>query len=339
MRFDEDVKESASLLKRVIAEISKTRGTANPYNYGLWYAALAESNSQLQKELQRAVAEGRDLDADFMVSLYKKYVINDIVANNEKMEKAYKTVLAKIMARADETRNSTAELKEELEQVLTDVYDTEDIEEIRGMLGGVTEKAQLLNEDAGSFHKELTEAREEISRLNEELSRAKDEANKDALTGLYNRRFFDSKIANVIHSLEDNKELAVLMVDVDHFKSFNDTYGHLTGDVVLKGLAKVMCSICTEPTMIPCRFGGEEFAILYYNASRRRAMRLGEDLRQSIARLKLRHAESKERIKGVTASIGIATTKGGESISDIVERADKALYFAKELGRNQVMTG
>ena len=126
-----------------------------------------------------------------------------------------------------------------------------------------------------------------------------------------------------------------VLVDVDHFKRFNDTYGHLMGDKVLQYVGKLLREICPEP-MLPVRFGGEEFAVLVPSSSTDQAVNLSNQLREKIQAIRIKQKKSGEVISSITASFGVATNKTEDSINTLIERADQALYSAKQNGRNQV---
>lgn len=153
---------------------------------------------------------------------------------------------------------------------------------------------------------------------------------KDHLTGLYNRHFFvDEGKSRFSRSLRHNEELSTVILDIDHFKAINDTFGHLAGDVVLKNVANVLETNKRKEDLI-ARFGGEEFVLVMEKCSAEHAKIKAEELRKKI------EASEIEGIK-VTASFGIAERNDTtESFEQMLKNADEALYAAKENGRNQV---
>jgi len=154
------------------------------------------------------------------------------------------------------------------------------------------------------------------------------------LTGLNNRRFFES-IYNQFIEKDGGAEASLVMMDIDKFKVFNDTHGHLMGDQVLKLVGKLLKTECKEP-IVPVRFGGEEFALLCLGVDLKKANEIAEKLRVKLSRIALSNKRTGEKISPVTASFGVAFTKNLELLSELIERADKALYQAKENGRNCV---
>jgi diguanylate cyclase (GGDEF)-like protein/PAS domain S-box-containing protein len=171
------------------------------------------------------------------------------------------------------------------------------------------------------YQKQLEDANSRLSQL----------AVTDALTGLKNRRAFEERLQEEgKRSSRSGLPLSLVMIDVDHFKQLNDSFGHLAGDTVLKRIAKLIIERARSTDLV-CRFGGEEFAMLLPTTSVEGALVLAESLRSLIE-----HAGWERR--AVTVSVGIATLHGlgAEKIEKLVERADRALYAAKKAGRNCV---
>ncbi len=158
-------------------------------------------------------------------------------------------------------------------------------------------------------------------------------AKRDALTGLYTRRYITERLPGLISSHRRNRvPLSIALLDLDHFKKVNDTYGHVQGDGVLFAVAEAVRS-CIRGADIAVRYGGEEFAVVLPGASTEVAARVGERIRKAIA--DLRFPETRPPIEP-TVSIGVATLVFEEEVEDWFERADQALYAAKAAGRDCV---
>jgi diguanylate cyclase (GGDEF)-like protein len=163
---------------------------------------------------------------------------------------------------------------------------------------------------------------------------AASEARTDQLTGLPNRRAFDEYCNLIATRRRATDRVAILAVDVDHFKRVNDVYGHQSGDLVLRAIASAI-NASTRDDDVPARYGGEEFMVVLRNPAAGVAMEIGERIRRSVSELDLRPFGIDD---GVTVSVGVAYgTHAGEPIDDIVERADRALYTAKRTGRDRVI--
>ncbi len=172
-------------------------------------------------------------------------------------------------------------------------------------------------------------------RLRETL---RQQALRDKLTGLYNRRFIDESVELELHRAKrEQKPLSVIMLDVDHFKRYNDTFGHEAGDTVLAEVGRLL-STKTRASDVPCRYGGEEFLVIMSGADTDEAADRAEALRQAIEEMSV--VKDGEPLGSVTISCGVATfPKHGEISEDLLRVADTALYKAKHEGRNCVVKG
>ena len=163
-------------------------------------------------------------------------------------------------------------------------------------------------------------------------------ASMDMLSGLANRRGFQSRLDfEWMKAQQYDSELSLLMIDVDHFKLFNDTYGHPEGDACLSRLGETLAAIAAEAQGFAGRYGGEEFCLLLPNTDSSRALEIGEMVRAAVQNLAMPHCTSS--YEAVTVSVGVACTKPNDAQrpGDLIEAADAALYAAKHRGRNAVV--
>ncbi len=193
---------------------------------------------------------------------------------------------------------------------------------------------QLQRDDA---YRALRESQQQLMETNRELERL---TNVDGLTGLSNRRYFNEYMeAEWKRAARSQSPLSILMIDVDHFKQYNDTYGHIAGDDVLRTLAHTLKQSCRRSTDLAARYGGEEFAVILPETPFAEVGRLGDKLRRAVEALCLPHSASSAG-EYVTISVGGATAiaERAEPFFPLVDAADKALYDAKRAGRNRVAT-
>ena len=160
---------------------------------------------------------------------------------------------------------------------------------------------------------------------------AESEARTDQLTQLPNRRYFDEYCLLLASRRRSTDRIAIISIDVDHFKKLNDQYGHQVGDVVLRAIANAI-QLSVREEDVPARFGGEEFVVLLRHPSPDVAVEVGERIRQAVERIDLRDVG----VGSVTVSVGASVSRDGEAVASLVERADHALYRAKRYGRNRV---
>jgi diguanylate cyclase (GGDEF)-like protein/PAS domain S-box-containing protein len=186
-----------------------------------------------------------------------------------------------------------------------------------------------------AMEQELLGAQARLIGAVEEL---KELATKDALTGIANRRFFDEYLGKEWKRAQrDQYPFSIVMIDLDFFKAYNDTYGHQKGDSCLKEVATTIDDAMKRPADMAARYGGEEFALILPETSSEGAECLAERLRKSIFELNLEHKNSSCETR-VTASLGVATMKVDKesNFADLISKADKALYAAKDSGRNRI---
>lgn len=188
-----------------------------------------------------------------------------------------------------------------------------------------------------ALNAKLAQSTEEVSSMRRELDKARRDTMRDSLTGLPNRRAFDLQIAEAIGRSEAGAPLTVAFCDVDHFKKFNDTWGHRVGDDVLK-LVGVRMIDAFQTAGFPARYGGEEFVAILPELAPSAAVALADKFRQSISARSLKMRGDGRDIGRVTISVGLATRKKGEDADSLIERADAALYRAKREGRDRVVS-
>jgi diguanylate cyclase (GGDEF)-like protein len=162
---------------------------------------------------------------------------------------------------------------------------------------------------------------------------------QDGLTGIHNRRRFDDHLQRLwAQCVRERRPVALLLVDIDHFKPFNDRYGHQAGDEAMKAVASTLARFARRPLDLAARYGGEEFALILFDAKREHAERIGADLMEAVRRLEIPHAAS-GAAPVLTISIGIASIApvARRSWAGLIQLADQALYAAKDGGRNRAV--
>lgn len=192
------------------------------------------------------------------------------------------------------------------------------------------------NQQKQETEKRLRTLNDAVHTLHEELNRAKVQLQEDALTGVFNRGSLDTHLEALFTKLRIAPlRFAIVMVDLDHFKKVNDTYGHLGGDRVLQAAAKTMQKVALRRTDFIGRYGGEEFCVVLGDTDAAGATMIAERLRAAIAATDVSVGPQPVRF---TASLGVAEVRFGDTAETLIERADKCLYKAKEGGRNRVVT-
>lgn len=212
-----------------------------------------------------------------------------------------------------------------------------DPKQVQQILHALIIENKKSHQESVDLQKSLEQSRSQIDDLHHDLNEAQREGLRDALTSLGNRRMFDKSLTQEIEKSDDtNARLSLVMTDIDHFKKFNDTYGHQIGDEVLKVFAQMMQKN-TKGKDIVARYGGEEFALILPDTDCKDARILIEQIRLKLQNKKLKNNKNGETISKVTASFGIAQHVAGQSREELIERADAKLYEAKRNGRNCIV--
>jgi diguanylate cyclase len=174
--------------------------------------------------------------------------------------------------------------------------------------------------------------------IRDSLNKSEERARTDALTGLPNRHALDEFFRKAqIAAMEKGEPLSALLIDIDHFKSFNDNFGHGVGDQVLRLMAKVLRERVREIDL-PARYGGEELIAVLPGADLAACAAVAERIRRSISECTITRRSTGEILPSITVSIGVGEFQMGESMADLIDRCDRALYLAKGTGRNRVVT-
>jgi len=210
-------------------------------------------------------------------------------------------------------------------------------EQIKAIVETLMRSTNEMRETNKALEDRLTLSRSEISNLQQSLEAIRAESLTDPLTGLGNRKYFDRMIDMAVQSaLASGEPLSLLLFDIDHFKSFNDSYGHLTGDQVLR-LVGLSMKQTIKGQDITARYGGEEFAVLLPNTALRQALTVADHIRRAVMAKELKKKSTGEILGRVTISVGVSMLKPGDDTDALIERADACLYAAKRNGRNRVI--
>lgn len=248
------------------------------------------------------------------------------------------------------SNNLNSEMEKQIELIQSGVNDAESIDEIKNTINTRIEVLQnnmdhFINVEQNrkkkseSQHKDLVERLNnmegETEKLRKTIEEERNKAYNDALTGIPNRMAFDERMSDEYQRWKRyNNKLTLCLVDIDKFKGVNDTYGHKAGDIVLRTVAK-KCASKIRKSDYFCRYGGEEFALILPETDLSAAIAVAETLRESIEKCSFQYAEE---TVGITISCGLAQMKKNDSLDKLFQRADQALYKAKESGRNRCIS-
>lgn len=210
---------------------------------------------------------------------------------------------------------------------------------VEDLVGHMVTSTRRMQAKCAKLETDLSQSSNEINNLRNKLDETRAEALTDKLTGISNRAGFDKALNMAMMEARDEQEsMTLVMCDIDHFKKFNDNYGHQVGDQVLRLVGGILRSTLKGQD-IPCRYGGEEFAMILPRTRLNDAAKVADAIRLAVERKRIVRKSTGEAISRVTMSFGVSEFIPGEPGSELIERADKALYEAKGTGRNRVCLG
>jgi diguanylate cyclase len=307
-----------------------------PINFALWFNYARNSSPELKQAIDNLVATENKFEWDVCRELFLQHIAPTLPGRQDNrlpdslsavMTHAKQFLAEAISANRDQVRK-IGEVAEGVEEGVDPVL----------LVHALAEQLSHAATHAAKLEMNLDASSRELDSIRHSLKLAEERASIDTLTGLANRQATEEFLKDSMQTAAASGDaLGLLMLDVDHFKKFNDNFGHGVGDQILRHLAVVLRQQLRE-TDLPGRYGGEELIAVLPGASLKTSELIAERLRQSIADCKLTRRSTGEILPNVTASIGIAQWRQGETIDQLFERCDKALYLAKRIGRNRVVS-
>jgi diguanylate cyclase len=321
-----------------LGQMKTLRHTASPRNYEIWYVYATGYNPQLNTVINETLARNGKLTEQELDQLYETYLSH--LKTTDRIDKVGARVVGEIddvMNLITEALGMTASYDASLagaDQQLAAATSREQLVEIIEVLARSTREMRETNR---ALEKRLSLSKSEISGLQQSLEAIRAESLTDPLTGLGNRKYFDRMIDMTVQTaLANSQPLSLLMFDIDHFKSFNDSYGHLTGDQVLR-LVGLSLKHVIKGQEVTARYGGEEFAVVLPNTALRQALTVADHIRRTVMAKELKKKSTGEILGRVTISVGVSMLKPGDDTDALIGRADACLYAAKRNGRNRVV--
>lgn len=337
----QDAHEKAlKYFNRIIDAFEEQNINPTPLNYYIWYQYFKGEHPQFRQEMDSVLNDPFGYHDRIGRRMYHTYFSDQDIEDSLGFDKALKRLLEVMAKRIQHWGDKLEQQTERLENCAERLSGDLEQHEVKRITSDVLNTANSMQESSRSFTKEMLENADEIQKLRKQLVDAKAEAMKDELTQIGNRKAFNLSLKEFTDDIingENTQNLYLVLSDIDHFKSFNDTYGHLIGDSILRYYSNILKRNQIE-NQITCRYGGEEFALLIKADNLETAIEVAENCRKEIEAAHLKRKDSKEALRTVTASFGIAQFKMNEEPESFVKRADDALYHAKKTGRNRIVT-
>ncbi len=295
-----------------LGQIRSLRQTAIPRNYEIWYVYATGYNSELNKVINETLAlNGKLTEAD-LEQIYETYLSH--IKITDRIDKVGARVISEVddvMRLIGDTLGMSASYNASLTSATERLSAAADREQVMKVVEMLVKTTLEMRDTTRALEERLTLSKTEISNLQQSLEAIRAESLTDPLTGLGNRKYFDRSIDTAIETaLATGEPLSLLMFDIDYFKSFNDSYGHLTGDQVLR-LVGMSLKQSIKGQDITARYGGEEFAVVLPNTALRQALTVADHIRRAVMSKELKKKSTGEILGRVTISVGSLRAQAG----------------------------
>jgi len=336
LQYNDSKKSSEEYLRLALPLMARYGVAVNPTNYAVFYEYVSGTNRPLQEALDKQAQTPAGVTDGFLQALYMRYISPCDEQRMTRVQDEMRNLLSEVSDSVTHAGQEAALFDRSLGACEARLGESPDVTTVSQVLSSVRSDTQSMQQANTSLQRQLEESKEEIETLRKEVESAREETLKDPLTGLGNRKGLTQAWEQIRgHTNSQQPPLCLLMMDIDHFKRVNDTYGHLLGDKVIKMVAAVIRQT-VKGKDVAVRYGGEEFAVLLPDTPPEGARTVAEQLRTTVENGVIRRLDSGDPIGKITISIGIGICREGESMSDFIARADAALYRSKQTGRNRV---
>ena len=340
----DDYKAITEIARKVIPFLSQKGIPLTPKNYRIWFEYFHGIMSDIKEILDDMLNRGIPFTTEKNEELYARFFERDIekedvekmlseIAASEDIRKKIENSIVKTIKDIFLSSESVGSYNEILHQHFKNMADVKSIDGIRFIVSSLIKETSETIKSNAKTHEELQNTVIELEEARKRLHEVQMEARTDSLTGLNNRLAFDEKVKEEMERFKRYKiPCSVAMIDIDHFKKLNDTYGHIVGDKALVDVSKELKKNLRKIDFV-ARYGGEEFAVILPSTAIKDAVIVIEKMRQEIFDTDFL---VKDKSVEITVSGGVKEFCDGDTIAKVIEKADEALYLAKNSGRNQV---
>lgn len=326
-----------SYAEKTVGHLKANQVPASPRNYELWYTYVSGFNRTLNRAVNEAITRYGLVPESVLQEIYERFlsptrITDRVQAVGEDLLKEFERVIGGI----DEARGTASSYTKTLQGAAKSLVSATDRDQVKRVAQALIASTKEMETRTQQLETQLAESRHQVVALQENLEAVRTETITDALTGIANRKHFDETIKKAVgEAASSGESLALLMGDIDHFKNFNDNYGHQTGDQVLRLVAMAL-KTNVKGRDLASRYGGEEFSVILPQTTLQNAVVLADQIRNTIAAKELVKKSTGESLGTITMSFGAAILRPDESVDSLIARADMCLYAAKRAGRNCV---
>ena len=334
--FDDSPKAVTEIAKNVILNAAERSIPLTPENFHVWFEYFLGSNKELKTAIDELIASGRSFTHEVNERLYTDYLESDKRDILQEVHKETRRIFQNIFEVTLSTKDLASDYSDKMDEYSNKLQDATDLTQMQNFIEDIIIDTNEMAASSRKLNQQLEEATSQIQSLSKQLEETEKEVLLDSLTGLNNRKAFDIKINDLCEKFDQNKGFfSVAMLDIDYFKKFNDQYGHQVGDQVLRIVGSNLKENLKGKDF-PSRYGGEEFIVLLPNTNLDKANIVAEQLRKNISEKGLKIKKTGQSLGTITVSVGVSEIRAGDTAISVVERADAALYLAKDSGRDNV---
>lgn len=333
--YREATEQAAEHLRLALTLLANNKIPVSPFNYRMGYDCVVGSNDVLKRAMEELHAQPERSITEYLWTVYQRSYIHDD-KTLDTIREELKNIITSIQRDLEGSGGKLSGYLNKLNQFTAVLTGPSSPQAMETEVSNIIEATRDAEQSQRLVNAQVSQLATDLDSLRKELAQIREESLTDSLTGVSNRKAFDCALEDKIHTARKEKSVfSVLIADIDHFKQVNDNYGHLVGDKVLRFVASSL-KRCVKGKDLVARFGGEEFAVILDNTDISGASTVAEQIRQAVFSGIIKDLNNKKTLDRISISLGVAQFSASDLPNDLLQRADEALYLAKDRGRNRV---
>ena len=339
MAEHEDFRRTLVHGEAALKQIKRCEVPAFPRHYELWYTYSAGFDQKLNTAINEILRSRGKVTLEETTYLYDTFLSPFRLGDKlDQFGSNFSDQIETMLGSIDQSMEVNEDYSTTLSELSSELGAAKNAGAVKNVVHQLVKATAVVRASHKEMEDKLKESQSQVAELKDNLEAARFENLTDELTGLGNRRLFDQTMTRKVQASSGiGTTFCLIMLDIDHFKQFNDTWGHQTGDQVLRLVGMTIKNTISAPD-IAARYGGEEFAVILPDTTLDEAIMQADLIREAITDRKLLKRSTGEKLGNVTVSAGVARYEQNDTAVTLIERADAALYSAKRAGRNCVMS-
>ncbi len=332
--FQQSKKQASQLMRSALPMMAKLDIPPTPYNYGIWYEYVSNRTPKLNEIVDKTLRRFGNLPAYLSQELFSEYLLSEEFQYTYRQAPTLRDLTNGLTAETTTISGELSQFQKNISSAKTAINKTKDPQKIEQLTVVLEQSASKANAAVEHYNSTLVSAQEELATLRAELEDVRKNTELDPMTFLSNEKGFERTLLSLTPYAED--DLSLLLIDIDNLGSINDEYGKKVGTSLIRYIAKLLQKILPQSAFVS-RISGGRFAVLLSETEISVAYQLAENIKSQVEIEKIRYKNTKELLRPVTVSIGVATLFGDESPDELIEKAQHYLVYAKRSGKNCVI--